>query len=100
MPAYSILEVSPTNKDWVEGYLPVANKLVTQHGGRYLARTATHERLEGEGEDVTLRIVIEWPSMEAARAFENDPVYQPYLQTRLEHSTSHHVLVEGTDDLA
>ncbi|MEM1042098.1 MAG: DUF1330 domain-containing protein [Bacteroidota bacterium] len=99
MPAYSVLAVTPTSEDWIDDYLPVANKLVAEHGGRYLARTATHERLEGDGADAALRIVIEWPSAEAARAFENDPAYRPYLQSRLKHSTSHHFLIEGTDDL-
>ena len=87
MAYYSVLAVTPTNQDWIADYLPVANKLVAQHGGKYLARTATHERLEGQGEDAALRIVIEWPSEAAAKAFENDPEYQPYLQRRLNNST-------------
>lgn len=49
---------------------------------------------------LVLQIVIEWPSKEAATAFESDPEYQPYLESRLNNSTSHHVLVEGRDDLA
>jgi uncharacterized protein (DUF1330 family) len=97
---YSILAVTPTNQDWIDDYLPVANRLVAHHGGKYLARTASHERLEGEGDDPALRILIEWPSEEAAKAFENDPQYQPYLETRLANSESHHFLVEGKDDLA
>ena len=99
MTYYSILEVTPTAKDWVEAYLPVAGRLVAKHGGRYLARTASHERLEGEGDDAALRIVLEWPSREAALAFMNDPEYRPHLEARLAGSVSHHVLVEGKDDL-
>ena len=100
MTAYSVLEVTPESEDWIEDYLPTANKLIKQHGGKYLARTEDHERVEGEGPEVGLRIIIEWPSKEAAKAFENDPEYQPYLEKRLANSESHHVLIEGKDDLA
>ena len=69
MTHHSVLNVTPTGEDWIEGYLPVASRLIAQHGGKYLARTADHERLEGEGKEVALRILIEWPSKEAAEAF-------------------------------
>ncbi|MEM1030321.1 MAG: DUF1330 domain-containing protein [Myxococcota bacterium] len=100
MKFYSILEVTPTDDGWVPNYLPVANALVAKHGGVYLARTALHERLEGEGPDVALRIVIQWPSEAAAKAFMADPEYAPHLQARTNGSRSHHALVAGKDDLA
>lgn len=100
MTAYSVLEVTPTNEEWIEDYLPTANKVIARHGGKYLARTETHEVLEGDNREVGLRIVIEWPSMDAARAFENDPEYTPHLETRLANSRSHHALIEGKDDLS
>ncbi|WP_353827757.1 DUF1330 domain-containing protein [Agromyces sp. SYSU T0242] len=78
----------------------IAIRLIAKHGGTYLARTAKHERLEGVGAEPGLRIVIEWPSVDAAKAFENDPEHQPHLEARLSNSTSQHVIVEGTDDLA
>ena len=79
MTHYSVLAVTPTREDWIPDYVGPTNALVAQHGGKYLARTSNHERLEGEGEDATLRIVIEWPSKEAAVAFMNDPAYIPHL---------------------
>ncbi|MEL6206264.1 MAG: DUF1330 domain-containing protein [Pseudomonadota bacterium] len=100
MAYYSILAVTPTSEEWIPGYLPAANALVAKHRGTYLARTANHVRLEGEGEDAALRIVIEWPSKEAAEAFMADPEYQPHLTARTNGSTSHHFLIEGKDDLA
>ena len=48
MPYYSILAVTPTNEDWIPNYIEPANALVAEHGGKYLARTASHERLEGD----------------------------------------------------
>jgi len=100
MSFYSILEVSPTSDDWIPDYLPAANALVTKHGGRYLARTTNHQRLEGNGEDAALRIILEWPTKEAAEAFMNDPEYLPHLAARTVGSISHHFLIEGKDDLA
>ena len=100
MAFYSVLAVTPTTDAWIPDYLPAANKLVAKHGGKYLARTASHERLEGEGENAALRIILEWPSKEAAAAFMNDPDYAPHLGARTDGSVSHHFLIEGKDDLA
>ena len=100
MAYYSVLEVTPTTDAWIPDYIGPANKLVAQHGGKYLARTASHERLEGAGEGAALRIIIEWPSEEAAKAFMSDPDYVPHLNARTAGSNSHHFLIEGKDDLA
>lgn len=97
---YSVLEVTPTVEDWIPAYLEESGPLVAKHGGTYLARTASHERLEGSGEEVALRIIIEWPSAEHAKAFMNDEAYAPHLAARTAGSVSHHVLIEAKDDLA
>ncbi|QFS81261.1 hypothetical protein FIU97_00220 [Roseivivax sp. THAF40] len=100
MTHYSILEVTPRAEDWIADYLPTANRLIAQHGGRYLARTTSHEQLEGPAREAALRILIEWPSAEAAQAFMDDPDYAPHLANRHAGSTSFHWLVAGKDDLA
>ena len=100
MAYYSILDVTPTTDAWIPAYLPTANKLVAKHGGKYLARTASHEQVEGEGNEVALRIVLEWPSREAALAFMNDPEYAPHLEARTAGSASNHYLIEGKDEFA
>ncbi len=100
MSCYSVLAVTPTTEEWIPDYIGPASALVSQYGGKYLARTSSHERLEGEGEDAALRIIIEWPSKEAALGFMNDPAYAPHLKARTAGSNSHHFLLEGKDDLA
>jgi len=95
MTYYSVLAVTPINDDWIQAYISSANELVAKHGGKYIARTANHERLEGEGEDAALRIIIEWPSKASAKAFMNDPAYAPHLKARTAGSNSHHFLIEG-----
>ena len=99
MTAYSVLEVTPTSEDWIPAYIGETGAMVAAHGGKYLARTASHERLEGQGEGAALRIIIEWPSREAAIAFMNDPGYAPHLRARTAGSVSHHFLLEAKDDL-
>ena len=100
MTYYSVLAVTPTNQDWIPGYLSPALDIITKHGGKYLARTTSHARLEGEGEDAALRVILEWPSKDAAEGFMSDPDYQPFLKARTEGSVSHHFLIEGKDDFA
>ncbi len=100
MSYYTIIEHTPTNYDWVEDYIAPTNAAIKRHGGKIHARTASHERLEGEGDSPMILIIIEWPSREAALAFINDPEYIPHLKARTKGSISHHFLVEGKDDLA
>ena len=97
---YSVLAVTPTTEDWIPDYIAPANKLVAKHGGKYLARTATHEQIEGDSQPAALRIIIEWPSADAARAFMADPEYAPHLRARTAGSDSVHFLIAATDDLA
>ena len=100
MTFYSILENTPTTDAWVAAYIEPTNAAIARHGGKVLARTANHERLEGDRESPTMRVILEWPSREAAMAFMNDPEYVPHLKARTLGSLSHHCLIEGKDDLA
>ena len=76
---YSVLAVTPTDEDCVPDYLPAANALLKKHGGKHLARTSSHGQSEGEAHDAALRMVIEWPFAEAAKASMSDPEYVPHL---------------------
>ena len=100
MKYYSVLDVTPTTDEWIESYLPVANKVIKKHGGTYLARTQEHEQLEGDKREAGLRIVIEWESKEGAKAFMEDPEYAPHFRDRTQGSVSHHYLIAAKDDLA
>jgi len=99
MTYYSVLDVTPTNEDWIPGYIGPTTALVVKHGGKYLARTASHEQVEGEEVSAGLRVIIEWPSKEAAESFVTDSDYAPHLEARTSGSISHHFLIEGKDDL-
>jgi len=82
-----VVHVTPTSDAWIPDYLKTVTSLVAKHGGKYLARTLSHERLE-------------WPSKEAAEGFYRDPAYQPSLRARLEGAVNELFLIEGKDDFA
>jgi uncharacterized protein (DUF1330 family) len=100
MTFYSVLDVTPTNDAWIPSYLGSVGAIVAKHGGKYLARTATHEQIEGDTGAVGLRVILEWPSKEAASNFMSDPDYANHLKARTEGSVSNHYLIEGNDQFA
>lgn len=63
-------------------------------GGRYLVRGGALETLEGAEQRRRL-VIIEFPSMDAARSFYHSEAYAPVLQRRLGSAASDAVLVEG-----
>lgn len=100
MAYFSVLDVTPTTQKWIADYVAVSGKIVAKHGGKYLARTAIHEQIEGDTKEAALRIILEWPSKQAALDFINDPEYVPHLKNRTNGSVSHHYLIEKKDDLS
>jgi uncharacterized protein (DUF1330 family) len=82
---------------WRPAYRAVVDKLVAKHGGRYIARTTNPwEVLEGAAPDITNITMIEFPSIEHARAWYNDPEYAPMKRRRQAGSRLNLLLVEGS----
>lgn len=100
MAHYSVVSVTPTSDSWIPSYLSAVGPLVEKHGGKYLARTASHRALEGNGPAPALQVILEWPSQEAEAAFYADPGYRDHLAARLNGSESAWSSIEGKDDFA
>ena len=64
------------------------------HGGRFLVRGGVLEVREGEWQPERL-VVIEFPSIEHARAWYDSPEYQAIVGLRTQNSHTDFVLVEG-----
>jgi uncharacterized protein (DUF1330 family) len=64
--------------------------------GRFIVRGGATEPLEGSW-DAQRTVVIEFPSVEQARAWFNGDGYQQLAAIRREASTADIVLVEGVD---
>ena len=98
MAAYLIidLDVHEAEEYRASGYGQAVSALVERHGGRYLAAGGPHTVLEGDWEPTRLGI-IEFPSMEALRAFSDSEAYEPWksIRQRLVHSTV--VTLEGVE---
>ena len=96
MKAYLIGSITVTDPERFTEYREGVPAEVARHGGRYLVRGGAVHPLEGEmGFDRA--VVIEFPSMEAARAFYESAEYAPLLTLRTETSRSNIVLAEGHD---
>jgi uncharacterized protein (DUF1330 family) len=100
MAFFAVVFVTPNSEAWIPDYISAVTPLVTKHGGKYLARTSSHERLEGMSPNPGLIAIIEFPSKQGAEAFYNDPEYQPLLEARMAGAANELFLVEGKDDFA
>ncbi len=92
---YSVLDITPKTDTWIAAYIAETGEMVKRHGGKYLARTTSHEQIEGENSPAALRIILEWPNKQAALNFMEDPDYVPHLKARTDGSISHHYLIEA-----
>ena len=97
MKYYCVAELDITDQSWIPSYVQNVTKLVEQQGGRYLARTANIEKLEGERTTPQIFLILEWPSREAAMAFYESEEYRPYRQSRMDGAGNEFVLVAGED---
>ncbi len=97
MKYYAIAEIDITEPSWTQAYVDAVTGMLERHGGRYLARTARIERLEGRRTPPHLIVITEWPSKAAAEQFFASDDYKPYLQSRREGARTELVLVAGED---
>ena len=67
---------------------------IEKHGGRYVARGGA-EVLEGDGKGLNTFVILEFPSVEAANAWYNDPEYAPMITLRQTGSEGDLVVLEG-----
>jgi uncharacterized protein (DUF1330 family) len=95
MAAYTIGRLEMRDPSWLEKYRATVPSIVAKHGGKYLVRGGKMERLEGKAPLPTSYVILEFPSMEKARAFYNDPAYAPFIALRQGGSDLEMVLVEG-----
>jgi uncharacterized protein (DUF1330 family) len=76
-------------------YIEIAVPAFVRYGAKFLARGGKVEAMMGTA--MSRNIVIEFPSMDDARAFFNSPEYTEALTWRLRSSTGEIYLVEGCD---
>ena len=94
MSAYVLAEIEITNPDGYKEYTATVPATIAKYGGRFIARGGTAETLEGEW-PARRRVLIEFPSMDAARRWWNSPEYAKPMQMRRANSNGRILLLEG-----
>lgn len=97
MTVYLIADIKVTDDAWIPDYAAKVHDIVHNHGGKYLSRSGNITTIEGEGLDTTLVALIEFPSMETAQGFANDPAYAKYREARQTGSISRLDVIDDTD---
>jgi uncharacterized protein (DUF1330 family) len=97
MPAYVIAAVTDAwDQDKLVRYREGNTDVVAAHGGRFVARGGEQELLEGDWDPKRL-VIIEFPDMDAARAWHESDAYAPLIELRQSASATDIVMVEGTE---
>lgn len=94
MPAYLIVETDVHDPERYERYKAAAPAALAAFGGRYVARGGELTVLEGDWEPSRL-VVLEFPDLDAARAFYDSPGYLEARKLREGAATLRMVAVEG-----
>ena len=93
--AYVIGEVNVTDMDTYKTYAAKTSPIVAKFGGIYIARGGASVPVEGAAPAGRI-VVIEFPSLAAAKAFEASPDYLKVAPIRQRSSTGRFFIVEGT----
>ena len=91
--AYVVAHITVTDPERYKEYVRRDTPIVEAHGGRFLIRGGASETLEGATKD--RHVVIEFPDMEAARAFYHSDDYREVSRIRQAAAESDLILVEG-----
>lgn len=94
---YAIAELDVEDPSWVRDYVANVTPMVERHGGRYLARTAQVEQIEGQKAPAQIQMIIMWPSKAAADEFYASEEYRPYREARRAGASNEFVLIAGED---
>ena len=94
MAAYVIADVEVTDPAGYDEYRKGVPATIAAHGGRYLARGGEVQVLEGDW--IPRRaVILEFPSLERARAWYDSPEYRPLREMRERASDSRLVIIDG-----
>lgn len=92
--AYVVGEISVTDPAEYQRYAAAALPMVTRFGGHYIARGGKVVPLEGQPAAGRV-ILIEFPDLEKAKAFEHSPEYRAIAAIRRRSSAGRLFIVEG-----
>jgi uncharacterized protein (DUF1330 family) len=94
MAAYLLAQIQVRDWDTYKQYTARTPEIIAKHGGRFLVRGGETEVLEGEGAGRRL-VVLEFPTMAAARTFYHSQEYQEAKRIRMAASEGQFLIVQG-----
>lgn len=94
MAAYMIARVKVTDPEQYEKYKALSPGAIAAHGGKFIARGGETVTLEGE-DDGRRIVIVEFPSLEAAKTFYDSPEYKKARAEREGAADGHFILVDG-----
>ena len=97
MSAYLLAEIEIINAEGYKGYTSVVPESIRKYGGRFLVRGGTTHPLEGDWPE-RRRVIIEFPSVEAAKKWWDSPEYEKAKGMRRANSRGRLMLLEGVPD--
>ena len=93
--AYLIGEIDVQDPETYSKYTSKTPEVIMQHGGRFIVRGGTVDPREGDA-PLGRVVVIEFPSLDAARGFYESEAYRALIPVRQAASKGRFFLVEGT----
>jgi uncharacterized protein (DUF1330 family) len=94
MTAYVLVDIEVTDPARYAIYKEMAAPTLAPYGGRYIVRGGAVEQLEGEWKTNRF-VVVEFPSVERAKAWLEGPEYHDARALRHETARSKMIVVEG-----
>jgi uncharacterized protein (DUF1330 family) len=97
MTAYVINQLSIHDTSYQKNYYAKVGAILERHGGKQIAGAPPAEKFEGEFNLPGRVTILEFPSLEHARAWWNDPEYESLKKARQACTTGRVLLVEGNN---
>jgi len=94
MPAYVFAEIDITNPEGYKEYTQQVPATIEKYGGKFLHRGGGVTVLEGDWPQ-RRRVIIEFPTVEAAKKWWSSPEYEKPMALRRANSEGRLLLLEG-----
>lgn len=95
MAAFVLVDTKITNADDYETYKALARPIAEKYGGVYRTRGGAMDIVEDQLWTPTRIVLVEFPDMDAARAFLNSKEYEPVKKLRHENAQCTLAILEG-----
>jgi uncharacterized protein (DUF1330 family) len=98
MAAYILAEIEIVDAEGYKEYTKQVPATVAKYGGRFIVRGGNAEVLEGDWPVSVRRVILEFPSVEAAKRWWDSPEYEKPKALRKANSKGRLLLIEGVRD--